>query len=748
MLYALHRLCQVTGFDAEETEHPLSCIREGVSYMSKPASEKGLCHVLDGQGFRDFLFRRNREVGKAHNDLGRYVNSVLKNVATRGDEAVLEATSEYDGIDLDIGEVQVEIPSLNELRTSLGSEVIEAIEHAATTIRRYHMLEKEHTSRSWMEKISPGATVGKMIVPLERVGIYIPGGRAPYVSTVLMTAIPAKLAGVKEIIICTPPVYNNSYHRDGRKPGDLEASDEDPGRGGGVSRSENPKAFRPTLGPTPEILAAAIVAGVDRVFRIGGPQAIAAMAYGTETIPKVDKIVGPGNRYVQAAKMAVFGLVDVDMPAGPSEVCIIADKTASARVLAYDLLSQTEHGPDSLSVLLTTSQTLLEEVGRILARDSDTAQSGIFLVLVDGLDEAIELANLMAPEHLQVMLEDAVYALRQVRNAGAVYVGPFTPTSLGDYSAGPSHVLPTQGTAKAFGSLGVGSFLKSINVACYSRDAYEGSAAVAVKIAEVEGMKAHAASLKARLDHGESGVPTAQDFWGLDGSSDKRPLTEQHADDRGLLRFNEPLGTRRFAEIVRETRETRIRIALDLDTTTGFRVNLGGVGDGFFGHMLDTLVHYWGVALEIDGEPDPREPECGGHHLLEDIGIVLGKSLKKAIERGGPIERFAYEVVPMDDALVAVAIDISGRPHLSWDVTVRGPWVDGLEAQAIKEFFAGFSRCAGVTLHVRSLAGECAHHIIEAVFKAFGRALSRACRPLERDLIPGKSVNSTKGVLD
>ncbi|HHY39262.1 MAG TPA: histidinol dehydrogenase [Clostridia bacterium] len=721
--------------------------------MSEPASEERFCRVLEGRGFRELLSRRNREVGEDVGDLERHVNSVLKDVATRGDEAILEATSKYDGVDLDVGEIPVQIPSLDNLRASLGRGVIEAIEHAATIIRRYHILEKEHTPRSWMDAISPGAAAGKIVVPLERVGIYVPGGRAPYVSTVLMTAIPAKVAGVKEIIMCTPPVFKNLCPGDTRKPESLEARDEDPGHG--VFGSENGKALPSSFGPAPEILAAARVAGVNRVFRVGGPQAIAAMAYGTETIPKVDKIVGPGNRYVQAAKMAVFGLVDVDMPAGPSEVCVIADETASGRVLACDLLSQTEHGPDSLSVLLTTSQTLLEEVRGILAGDSSATGGDILLVLVDGLDEAIELANLMAPEHLQVMVEDSVYVLRQVRNVGAVYVGPFTPTSLGDYSAGPSHVLPTQGSARAFGALGVGSFLKTINVAWYSRDAYEGSAAVAVRIAEVEGMKAHATSLKVRLDDGGSDTTVLPDFCGLYGSSGKSPFGEprkQHVGDRRLARIDGPLGARRFAEVVRATGETRIRIALDLDGPVDFRVSLGGVGDGFFGHMLDTLAYYWGVSLEIEGEPDPREPECGGHHLLEDIGIVLGKSLKKAIEGSGPIERFAHEVVPMDDALVAVALDISGRPHLFWDVAVPGSLVDGVGVEAIREFFAAFSRCAGVTLHVRSLSGDCSHHIIEAVFKAFGRALSRACTRSERDLAPGRSVggsvNSTKGVLD
>lgn len=680
----------------------------------KRVPEEPFCRILDGRSFYEFLLQRNRETTAAGPDLDRRISSILKDVTTRGDQALLEATSEYDGVTLTAEEIPVEIPSLGVLRTFLGLEVVEVIERAAVAIRRYHELEKERAPGSWIDVVAPGARAGKIVVPLERVGIYVPGGRAPYISTVLMTAIPAKVAGVREVIACTPPVCRSQEKR-------LES-----GSGPGRFSRENAKALLSPLGPAPEILAAAAVAGVDRMFRIGGPQAIAAMAYGTETVPKVDKIAGPGNRYVQAAKMAVFGRVDVDMPAGPSEVCIIADDTAFAPFLAFDLLSQIEHGPDSLSVLLTTSQTLLEEVRGILMRDTDVTGSGIFLVVVDGVDQAVDLANLLAPEHLQVMVEDADRVVRQVRNAGAVYVGPYTPTSLGDYAAGPSHVLPTQGNAKAFGALGVGSFLKTINVACYSEDAYKGLATVAVKIAELEGMKAHTASLKVRLDHEKSGGSAEPNFDGLCGS----------------------ISARRFAEVVRTTKETRIRIALDLDRPGASSVRLGGVENGFFGHMLDTLAHYWGVSLEIEGTPDPKEPECGGHHLLEDVGIVLGRSLRKAVGGGRPIERFAYEVVPMDDALAAVAVDISGRPHLSWDIGVPGYMVGGVEVEGIREFFAGFSRGAGVTLHVRSMSGDSSHHIIEAVFKAFGRALSRACRPLEGGRTGGAPVNSTKGVLD
>jgi histidinol dehydrogenase len=748
--------------------------------MNRAKEECSFGVIMNTNEFRQILTTRARRVFSDDLKLRRHVASILADVAARGDQAVLEASRALDGVSLAKEEIPIEVPLLHVLRELTEAGLVEAIEDAARAIKDYHEMERAHSRGTWLKDDLSGARVGKIILPLERVGIYVPGGRAPYVSTVLMTAIPAKVAGVKEIVMCTPPRAFRG--RDDERTFDA-----------------NDAPVSGALGPAPEILVAAAICGVDHMFRVGGPQAIAAMAYGTETIPRVDKIVGPGNRYVQEAKMSVYGVVDIDMPAGPSEVCILADDTADPSFVSHDLLSQLEHGPDSLAVLLSTSPDLLQRVRERLggpktqesisrAGDEEGKRAGssgpwgvsgiekvrgsekgpdttpclegsgeVLLVLIETMDEGVCLVNLLAPEHLEIMARNDSRLVQGIRNAGAIYVGSYTPTPLGDYAAGPSHVLPTQGKAGAFSALGVDTFRKAINVASFKRDTYEKRAVTAMRLAALEGMDAHEAALRVRLERTRFGGPTAPDVATgvISGSEvtadgdlglDAMDIAQEGASEIRLVGLPGLSASRRFATVHRKTKETDVSVALDLDRKGQCTVNLGNGGaGGFFAHMLDTLGYYWGVSLTIEGTGDPREPLTGGHHLFEDVGIAVGRAFKEALSEGPAVCRFAHEVVPMDDAIAEVTIDISGRTYFSWNVKTPQTTVGGEEVEAIKEFFAAFARSAAITLHVQSTVGDCVHHIIEAVFKSFGRALGQAGR-----IMPDAScsAHSTKGLID
>ncbi|MEQ8160858.1 MAG: histidinol dehydrogenase, partial [Smithellaceae bacterium] len=363
--------------------------------------------------------------------------------------------------------VEVTEEEKKEALSRVRPEDLDVISLAALRIEKYH---KNQTAQSWLVNDEEGVEVGQRILPLQRIGIYAPGGKAVYPSTILMAAIPARIAGVEEIILVTPA-----------KDGKLN----------------------------PLIAAAAKVSGVNRIFKIGGAQAIAALAYGTETIPKVDKIVGPGNAYVAAAKKLVFGQVDIDMIAGPSEVVVIADKTARASFVAADLLAQLEHDEMAAAVLFTTDENLAHEVAQEVARQMQTlsrtaimeksqARYGAIIVTAD-IDQAIELSNVFAPEHLELMVEDPAGALSKVRNAGSVFLGSFTPEALGDYMAGTNHILPTEGTARFSSPLGVYDFVKRMSVLRFSPEALNKLGRQTAHFARIEGLDAHANSVDVRL---------------------------------------------------------------------------------------------------------------------------------------------------------------------------------------------------------------------------------------------------------
>ncbi len=391
---------------------------------------------------------------------------ILNAVRREGDAALRRLTAQFDRVQLQ--ELRLSYEEMDEALHHVSEDFIMALRRAARRIYTYHEKQTFHSSLITEED---GTVLGQLVRPLERIGVYIPGGRAAYPSTVLMTVIPARVAGVSEIVMMTPP-----------------------GPEGKVD---------------PSILVAAQEAGVTEIWKVGGAQAIGALAYGTESIRKVDKIVGPGNRYVALAKREVYGQVDIDMIAGPSEVVIIADESADPAFVAADLLAQAEHDPLASAILLTTCKKMATQViqelkfqYRDLKRrqivEASLQKQGAICITTD-LDEAIDTANQLAPEHLQLMVKQPWNWVGKIKNAGAIFLGTHSPEAIGDYIAGPSHVLPTNGTARFFSPLGVDDFIKKSSLIAYSKEGFQRDGAAVMLLAEKEGLDAHAASIRARL---------------------------------------------------------------------------------------------------------------------------------------------------------------------------------------------------------------------------------------------------------
>ncbi len=394
------------------------------------------------------------------------VVKIVEDVRRTGDEAVFKYTRTVD--ELDLKAVGVEVPGnlLDQALETIPAQDRELIDQAASAIREFHQKQVE---KSWTFEPSPGVTLGQKVTPVGSVGLYVPGGTAAYPSSVLMNAIPAKVAGVKQIIMVVPTPK------------------------GQVNQT---------------VLAAAAVAGVDRVFRIGGAQAVAALAYGTETVPRVDKIVGPGNIYVAMAKKVVFGDVDIDMIAGPSEILVLADSSGDPVFAAADLLSQAEHDALAYSILVTDDEKILEKTAGETRRQLDllprkeiaasSLESRGHLILVRDMAEGAAVVNRIAPEHLELMVADPQLILDSIHNAGAIFMGLYTAEALGDYMAGPNHVLPTGGTARFFSPLGVYDFVKRSSLIQYSQDALVSRAEMVAKFARLEGLEAHARAVELR----------------------------------------------------------------------------------------------------------------------------------------------------------------------------------------------------------------------------------------------------------
>lgn len=397
------------------------------------------------------------------------VNDIIQNVRERRDEAIFEYTEKFDGAKIGKENIRVTEEEIAEAYELVDPKLLDVIRKALVNIRDYHAKQKQY---SWFDSDESGIILGQKVTPLHTVGVYVPGGKAVYPSSVLMNVIPAKVAGVKNVIMTTP------CGKDG-------------------------KVY-------PSTLVAAKEAGVDQIYKVGGAQAIAALAFGTESIPKVDKIVGPGNIYVALAKKAVFGYVSIDSIAGPSEILVLADETANPRFVAADLLSQAEHDEMASAILVTTSEELAkkvsEEVDRFVAVLSrkEIIQKSLdqygYILVADSLDAAIHTVNEIASEHLELVTKNPFEVMTKIRNAGAIFIGEYSSEPLGDYFAGPNHVLPTNGTAKFFSPLGVDDFIKKSSIISYSREALEPVYKDIVQFAECEKLTAHANSIRVRFE--------------------------------------------------------------------------------------------------------------------------------------------------------------------------------------------------------------------------------------------------------
>ena len=427
-----------------------------------------ICHV-DKENIGNILENLLKRSPNQYSEYEAAVTEIVDRVKDEGDAALFEYAARFDKADLNKDNIRVTDEEIKEAYEKVDAGLIGVIRRAGANIKSYHEKQKRN---SWFDSSADGIILGQKMTPLRRVGIYVPGGKASYPSTVLMNTLPAKVAGVDEIIMATPA-----------------------GADGKVN---------------PVTLVAASEAGADIIYKVGGAQAIAALAYGTASVKKVDKIVGPGNIYVALAKKAVYGHVSIDSVAGPSEILVIADKTANPRFVAADLLSQAEHDQLASAILVTTSKTLAKKVSleveafvKTLSR-SDIIKKSLenygYILVADSMDEAVEIANEIASEHLELMTANPFEVMTKIRNAGAIFIGEYSSEPLGDYFAGPNHVLPTNGTAKFFSPLGVDDYMKKSSVIYYSKEALRAAKEDIVAFAEAESLTAHANSIKVRFE--------------------------------------------------------------------------------------------------------------------------------------------------------------------------------------------------------------------------------------------------------
>lgn len=423
--------------------------------------------TADGKKEYEFIEMLKKRAQNSDKNVVPIVSEIIENVREKGDAAVKDYTIKFDGKAPKNTEISAdEIDSLIE---KCDKDYISTVKKSAANITDFH---QRQVQQSWLTTKNNGVIMGQRIRGLKRVGIYVPGGTAAYPSSVLMNAVPAKIAGVEEVIMCTPP------QKDGT--------------------------------PNPNIIAAAKIAGVDRIFLMGGAQAIAALAYGTQTVPKVDKIVGPGNIFVATAKKLLYGTVDIDMIAGPSEILIIADSSANPKFLAADLMSQAEHDKLASAILLTdsadiakkTEQELYKQIESLSRKEIINTSLDNFgtIIVCSNMEQAVDFANELAPEHLEVCCNNPMEYIGKLDNAGSVFLGNYSPEPLGDYFAGPNHVLPTSGTARFFSPLSVDSFIKKSSFIYYTEDALKNDAEDVIRFADTEGLTAHANSIKVRFD--------------------------------------------------------------------------------------------------------------------------------------------------------------------------------------------------------------------------------------------------------
>ncbi len=424
---------------------------------------------LNKEGKKDLLDTLLKRSPNHYRSYEGQVAEILNEVREKKDMALFEFTKRFDGASISAATIQVTQEEIEEAYTLVEPSLIEVIKKALVNIKAYHEKQKQY---SWFDSTTQGTILGQKVTALSKVGVYVPGGKAAYPSSVLMNVIPAKVAGVEQIFMTTPP------NRDGKV--------------------------------NPATLVAAKEAGVDCIYKVGGAQAIAALAFGTESIPKVDKIVGPGNIYVALAKKAVYGYVSIDSIAGPSEILVLADETANPRYIAADLLSQAEHDELASAILVTTSEKLADEVSKeidgfleILSRREileKSLENYGYLLIADTIEDAIDITNEIASEHLEIVTKDPFLTMTKIKNAGAIFLGEYSSEPLGDYFAGPNHVLPTNGTAKFFSPLSVDDFIKKSSIISYSKEALAPIEKDIIQFAKAEHLTAHANSIKVRFE--------------------------------------------------------------------------------------------------------------------------------------------------------------------------------------------------------------------------------------------------------
>jgi len=445
-------------------------MNQGKSCLFHKKEMKIVLDIITSQDFKEKYLDKIINRGKASvKDVNSVVSEIISKVKANGDGALIEYTEKFDGAKLRKEDLVVTEKEIKDAYNSVDESFVLALKQAITNIKKFH---EAQLRDKWFIETEKGVKVGQIMRPYEKIGVYIPGGRAPYPSTVLMGAVPAKVAGVKEIYLATPP----------DKEGKIN----------------------------PAILVAANEVKITKIFKVGGAQAIAALAYGTETINPVDKIVGPGNVYVMTAKILVSNDVRIDLPAGPSEVLIIADDTANSSFIATDILAQAEHDPDSCCYLLTTSeeiaQAVLNEIGKTFEYYKrkeiigKVLENNLYVALVKDIPEAIKLSNKIAPEHLEIQIRDPESVLDSIENAGAIFLGNYSPVAIGDYSAGSNHVLPTGGLARIYSGLSILDYVKVIDVVNASKEGLKNIKNSVITLAEKEGLEVHAKSVSKRLE--------------------------------------------------------------------------------------------------------------------------------------------------------------------------------------------------------------------------------------------------------
>ncbi len=603
-------------------------------------------------------------------EVSETVRAIFEDVAASGEAAVRRWARRLDGQEPE--PFALDHDAVANARAKLEPEDVRAIEFAIDQVRFYHEATKP---RPQAVETAPGVLCRRLWRPIETCGLYVPGGTAPLVSTLIMLAEPARVAGVRNSVVVTPPSRDRA--------------------------------------PNPALIVAAAACGLQHMWLVGGAQAIAALALGVLT-PKANKIFGPGNAYVAEAKRyaaALPGGPAIDLPAGPSELMVIADRSADPDFIAADLLSQAEHDRDAQVLLVSTSREMIEATTAALEHQlaslprAETARRSLEnarAIFVRTLNEAADVANLYAPEHLSVQLSDPGGLVDQIGSAGAIFVGAYSAETFGDYVAGPSHVLPTDGAATSRSGVSVASFMTSFSVQQISATGANALATSAARLARLEGLEAHARA----------------------------------ADIRAFRRISPPterVMRRRRAKFVRTTRETRVEVAVDLDQASPVRIE---TGLGFYDHMLEQVATHGGFSLTLSCQGDL---EIDAHHTIEDCALALGQALKESLGERCGVGRYGF-VLPMDEAEAKLSLDLSGRPYLAFTGEFSAALLGVYPTEMTEHVFRSLAQAMGATIHV-AVVGENDHHKTEACFKALGRALRQAVR-IEGDVTP-----STKGVL-